>query len=98
MMKKLEVEQICTIFAILFFVFGLFINGTAAFFCMLCTWCICGYRVAFRAVRGLVNRQLLDENFLMTVASVGAFFLGDYLEGAAVMLFSELGSSLKIML
>lgn len=57
---------------------------------------IIGYDILLDAVRGLWNRQLLDENFLMAVATVGAIVLAltrteDYLEAVAVMLFYQLG-------
>lgn len=55
-----------------------------------------GYDILWDAARGLWNRQLFDENFLMAVATVGAIALavtrtGDYLEAIAVMLFYQLG-------
>ncbi len=57
---------------------------------------IIGYDILWDAVRGVWNRQLFDENFLMAVATVGAIVLavtktGDYLEAIAVMLFYQLG-------
>ncbi len=50
-----------------------------------------GYDILIKAFKGLYNRELLDENFLMTVASVGAFVLGEELEGAMVMLLYQVG-------
>lgn len=50
-----------------------------------------GYDILIKAFKGLYNRELLDENFLMTVASVGAFILGEELEGAMVMLLYQVG-------
>ena len=52
---------------------------------------IVGYRVLFKAVRNVVNGKVFDENFLMAVASIGAFFVGDYPEAVAVMLFYQVG-------
>lgn len=52
---------------------------------------IVGYRVLFKAVRNIVNGKVFDENFLMAVASIGAFFVGDYPEAVAVMLFYQVG-------
>jgi len=48
---------------------------------------IAGYDVLWRAVKNLVRGRALDENLLMMVATVGAFAVGDFPEGAAVMLF-----------
>ena len=50
-----------------------------------------GYKVIWKAVRGVVNGQVLDENFLMAVASIGAFFVGEYPEAVAVMLYYQIG-------
>ncbi len=50
-----------------------------------------GYDVLKRAWKGICNKQVFDENFLMAVATVGAIALGDYREGVAVMLFYQIG-------
>ena len=52
---------------------------------------VIGYDILIKAFKGVKNRQPFDECFLMTVATVGAFALGEYLEGAAVMLFYQIG-------
>ncbi|MEA4932423.1 MAG: HAD-IC family P-type ATPase, partial [Lawsonibacter sp.] len=50
-----------------------------------------GWDVLWRAVRNIKNGQVFDENFLMAVATVGAFGCGEYPEGVAVMLFYQVG-------
>lgn len=50
-----------------------------------------GYDVITKAVLGLRHRRLLDENFLMSVASIGAVVLGEFFESVAVMLFYQIG-------
>lgn len=55
------------------------------------TYLIASYDVLWRAVRNLINGQFLDENFLMGIASLGAFFIGEYSEGLAVMIFYQIG-------
>lgn len=55
------------------------------------SYIICGYETILSAVKGIFRGQMLDENFLMTIASVGAMFLGEYTEGVAVMLFFQIG-------
>lgn len=50
-----------------------------------------GYDILIKAFKGVKNRQPFDENFLMAVATVGAIALGDFAEGAAVMLFYQIG-------
>jgi len=63
----------------------------------LAVYLIIGGDILMRAVRGVLNREVTDENFLMAVATVGAFALaiyersGDYLEAIAVMLFYQIG-------
>lgn len=55
------------------------------------SWLLCGLEIAQKALRSIGHGQVFDENFLMTVATVGAFALGDFTEGAAVMLFFQVG-------
>ena len=52
---------------------------------------IVGWDILWKAVRNIARGQIFDENFLMSLATVGAFALGDYLEAAAVMLFYQIG-------
>ncbi len=52
---------------------------------------IIGYDILKKAGKGILNRQVFDENFLMAVATVGAILLGDFREGSAVMLFYQIG-------
>ena len=52
---------------------------------------VIGYDILKKAGKGILNRQVFDENFLMAVATVGAILLGDYAEGVAVMLFYQIG-------
>ncbi|MDE5696991.1 MAG: cadmium-translocating P-type ATPase [Lachnospiraceae bacterium] len=52
---------------------------------------IIGYDILKKAVLGIINGQVFDENFLMALATVGAIILGEYLEGTAVMLFYQIG-------
>lgn len=52
---------------------------------------IVGWDILWKAVRNIARGQIFDENFLMSLATVGAFALGDYIEAAAVMLFYQIG-------
>lgn len=52
---------------------------------------VIGYDILKKAVKGIKNRQVFDENFLMAVATVGAMLLGDYAESVMVMLFYQIG-------
>lgn len=58
---------------------------------LLASWLLCGLEIAWKALRNIGHGQVFDENFLMTLATVGAFGLGDFSEGAAVMLFFQVG-------
>ncbi len=64
--------------------------------CYMINYLIIGYDILKKAIRGIVNGQVFDENFLMAVATVGALALavyenGEYLEAIAVMLFYQIG-------
>lgn len=52
---------------------------------------VAGYDIIWKAVRNISHGQIFDENFLMVIATIGAFILGEYLEGSAVMLFDQVG-------
>lgn len=52
---------------------------------------VIGYDILIKAAKGVANRRPFDENFLMAIATVGAIALGDYAEGAMVMLFYQIG-------
>ena len=72
------------------------VQGIPRLLLYLLPYFVAGYDVAWEAVRGIGNGQLLDENFLMTLATAGAFVLGaaqtgDYFEAVAVMLFYQIG-------
>lgn len=57
----------------------------------LITYFIIGYDILKKAIKGILNRQVFDENFLMAIATIGAIALGEYSEGTAVMLFYQIG-------
>ena len=56
---------------------------------------VCGWSVFFDAIRGLIRRDLLDEKFLMSIASIGAMIVGEWREGVAVMLFFLIGETFE---
>ncbi len=57
----------------------------------LIAYVIIGGDVLWRAIRNILRGQVFDENFLMSVATIGAFIVGDFAEGVAVMLFYQVG-------
>ncbi|MCM1288377.1 MAG: cadmium-translocating P-type ATPase [Clostridium sp.] len=67
------------------------VSGWLAFGLYMIPYIVIGYDILKKAVKGILNRQVFDENFLMAVATVGALCLGEYKEGVAVMLFYQIG-------
>lgn len=57
----------------------------------LCIYLIIGYDLLLKAFRNIIRGRVFDENFLMAIATIGAFILGEYAEGVAVMLFYQIG-------
>jgi len=66
-------------------------SGWIAALCYLAPYALIGYDVLWRAVRNIARGQVFDENFLMAVATVGAYAIGDYPEAVFVMLFYQVG-------
>ena len=66
-------------------------EGWLQFALYMIPYLVIGYDILKKAVKGILNRQVFDENFLMAVATIGAIALGDYKEGVAVMLFYQIG-------
>lgn len=78
--------------AVMLVVFSLLpLKGWLRFSLFMIPYFIVGYDILRKAVKGILNRQVFDEDFLMAVATVGAIALGDYAEGVAVMLFFQIG-------
>ncbi|MBQ9994479.1 MAG: heavy metal translocating P-type ATPase, partial [Clostridia bacterium] len=61
----------------------------------LAAWLVVGWKVLWKAIRNIARGQVFDEDFLMTIASVGAFIIGEYPEAVAVMLFFSIGEMLE---
>lgn len=77
----------------LLFLLGLLLplEGVAKLLILLPAYAIIGWDVLWKAARNIINGQVFDENFLMALATVGAFFTGEYPEAVAVMLFYQTG-------
>ena len=88
--KKMLIRII--IAAVLIVVFSLLPEeGYLRFVLFMIPYLVIGYDILKKAFKGILNKQVFDENFLMAVATVGAILLGDYSEGVAVMLFYQIG-------
>ena len=88
--KKMLIRII--IAAVLIVIFSLLpAEGYLRFVLFMIPYLVIGYDILKKAFKGILNKQVFDENFLMAVATVGAILLGDYSEGVAVMLFYQIG-------
>ena len=95
--QKIMLIRILTAAALLAVLHVLPVTGWLRFGLYLIPYLITGYDILRKALKGIQNRQVFDENFLMAVATVGAIALalyeqsGDYTEAIAVMLFYQIG-------
>ena len=67
------------------------VDGYLEFALYMIPYLVIGYDILKKAFKGIRNKQVFDENFLMAVATIGAILLRDYKEGTAVMLFYQIG-------
>lgn len=70
---------------------GLVEQPVLKLFIYLVPYVIIGWDIAYAAVRNILKGQVFDENFLMFIATIGAFVIGEYMEAVAVMLFYQVG-------
>lgn len=78
---------------ILIFIFHLIIdiNPYILLSISIISYLIIGYDILFRCFKNIARGNFLDENFLMSIATIGAFIIGEYLEAVAVMIFYQIG-------
>ena len=67
------------------------VEGWLKFILYMVPYLVVGYDILRKAFKGILNKQVFDENFLMAVATIGAIALGNYKEGVSVMLFYQIG-------
>ena len=99
MNKKQKNSLLRIIIAAIIFAAGLFIPEGEQFAAIwfvrlgvfLAAYFTVGWDILWRAIRNIAHGQVFDENFLMTIASVGAMVIGEYSEGVAVMIFYQVG-------
>lgn len=97
---KLATSNVFRIAAALFFfilavILEQFDKMLPSFLLYITSLAICGAQVFIDAVRGIMRRDLLDEKFLMSIASIGAMIVGEFSEGVAVMLFFLVGETFE---
>ena len=88
--KKVFIRIIIA-FALIIILKWIPVEGYVRFALYMVPYLVIGYDILRKAWKGILNRQVFDENFLMAVATVGAIALGDYTEGVSVMLFYQIG-------
>lgn len=91
MSKKLKKLLIRIIIAASLFVVGMLLSGKIALGFLIAAYLISGYDVVKKAVRNIGHGQVFDENFLMTIATIGAFVTGEIAEGVMVMVLYQIG-------
>lgn len=85
------------IIAVIFFLLGIFSNveNFAKFIIFLLAYLIAGYDVVFTAIKNILKGEIFDENFLMSIATIGAFGIQEYPEAVMVMILYQLGEHLQ---
>lgn len=71
------------------------LNKTAELIVFLLSYFIIGYEIIGKAIKNIFKGEVFDENFLMTIATVGAFAIGEFHEAVAVMLFYSIGEFMQ---
>ena len=89
--QKKVLTRIIIAFVLLVLLNFLPVDGYLRMALYMVPYLVSGYDILKKAFKGIRNRQVFDENFLMAVATIGAIALGDYQEGTAVMLFYQIG-------
>ena len=89
--QKKMLTRIIIAFALIVVLSLLPVDGYLEFALYMIPYLVIGYDILKKAFKGICNKQVFDENFLMAVATIGAILLRDYKEGTAVVLFYQIG-------
>ena len=89
--QKKMLTRIIIAFVLIAILSVLSVDGYLEFALYMIPYLVIGYDILIKAFKGIRNKQVFDENFLMAVATIGAILLKDYKEGTAVMLFYQIG-------
>lgn len=89
--QKKVLKRIILSAALMILIKVLPVDGYVEFALFMIPYLIIGHDILKKAWKGILNKQVFDENFLMAVATIGAICLGEYTEGVAVMLFYQVG-------
>ena len=94
MTKKMKRKLIRIIISFILLVIAFFLkldNNIINNILFITSYIIVGYDIILKALRNITRGKVFDENFLMTIATIGAFFIGEFPEAVAVMLFYQVG-------
>lgn len=93
MKKKIDLDLLKIIVSALLLGFGLLMHSyfVLCFVLFLISYLVVGYEVYYKAFQNIRKKEFFDENFLMILATIGAFLIQEYPEAVAVMLFYQLG-------
>lgn len=91
MIKFINKDLIRIIVSCVLYLISFFVGSDIALPLLIITYFLIGYETFLRVIKNLGKGIIFEENFLMTLATIGAFIIGEYSEGVAVMLFYEIG-------
>ena len=90
-------EYILTLIGLIFFGVAIFMpNFQISFLLYLCSYLLIGYSIFMNAIKRLFKKDMFDENFIMTIATLGAFIIQDYKEAIAVLVFYKIGEEVVL--
>lgn len=93
--KNLNIIGIIIFVLAIIFEKALLVSNNIYILLYIASYILIGYEIVLNAVKKLFKKDMFDENFLMTVATIGAFCIGEYTEGIAVLLFYKIGEFLQ---
>lgn len=91
MNKKMKKQIIIIITSIVLLIIAFLINNKLSVVFFLFSYIIVGHKIIYKAFRNIIRGKVFDENFLMTIATLGAFFINEIPEAVTVMLFYQIG-------
>lgn len=91
MNKKMKKQIIIIITSIVLLIIAFLINDKLSVVFFLLSYIVVGHKIIYKAFRNIIRGKVFDENFLMTIATLGAFFINEIPEAVTVMLFYQIG-------
>ena len=91
MNKKMKKQFTMIIASTILLIIAFLIKSKLSIIFFLLSYIIVGYKIIYKAFRNIIRGKVFDENFLMTIATLGAFFINEIPEAVSVMLFYQIG-------